>query len=135
MTKICHDFLSCCPVCPAPMFQDLSQILPGSKTWHKICWRGVTKKALSRQQGSETSGHGVGKVGLFENNCPDFPGRNFYEIKLSTNFFSGWDTPEQTQTWLFAIFKWNSLCPFALFYGLAFALFCAICALSAFGRV
>ena len=47
---------------------------------------GSDQEALSRQHGSETSGHRVAKVGPFENNLPDFQRCNFSEIKILTNF-------------------------------------------------
>ena len=79
MTNFATIFVIFSCLCPVPMFQDLSQVLHGSKTWRQICWRGVTKEALSRAQGSETNGNGVAKLGPFENNHPDFHSRIFGE--------------------------------------------------------
>ena len=44
------------------------------------------KRIRCFSEGSETSGHGVAKVGPFENGRPDFQRHTFSEIKFLTNF-------------------------------------------------
>ena len=86
MTKFCHDFchavMSVSGAYVSGPIADLARI----KDMAQNMLEGSDQEALSRQQGSETSGHGVAKVGPFENNLPDFQRCNFSEIKFLTIF-------------------------------------------------
>ena len=78
----CHAVMSVSGAHVSGPIVDLARI----KDMTQNMLEGSDQEALSRQQGSETSGHGVAKAGPFENNLPDFQRWNFSEIKFLTNF-------------------------------------------------
>ena len=88
ITKLCHDFCHAFLSVPGAYVSgsvaDLAQI----EDMAQIMLDGSDQEALSRQRGSETSGHGVAKMGPVENHHHDFQSFFFSEIHFLTNFVS-----------------------------------------------